>query len=237
MISRDYDDVPGTDVLDSRSYRKGYHLNMFCMSLNKAECREEFSRDEMAYLQKFPMTDEQRQNEAAVIQMVDDLVHGYADSAAERSALIEFRDAQLMQIARDRREANNRRKALHAKKVEQRRLKPHAEAAAMDPQQRMLLELGYAALHGAGMVRSTLLGSITAVNTGQWASEFANVLAGTAAGRSVRGVAKASPSDWPLRHLAIIDRLGRAGVLRPRGGGPEARERQERGLGGPAADA
>ena len=41
MISRDYDDVPGTYVLDSRSYRKGYHLNMFCMSLNKAECREE----------------------------------------------------------------------------------------------------------------------------------------------------------------------------------------------------
>ena len=40
MTSRDYDDVPGTYVLDSRSYRKGYHLNMFCMSLNKAEYRE-----------------------------------------------------------------------------------------------------------------------------------------------------------------------------------------------------
>ena len=50
MTSRDYDDVPGTYVLDSRSYRKGYHLNMFCMSLNKAECREEFARDERAYL-------------------------------------------------------------------------------------------------------------------------------------------------------------------------------------------
>ena len=61
MKSRDYDDVPGTYVLDSRSYRKGYHLNMFCMSLNKAECREEFARDERAYLEKFPMTEEQRQ--------------------------------------------------------------------------------------------------------------------------------------------------------------------------------
>ena len=61
MTSRDYDDVPGTYVLDSRSYRKGYHLNMFCMSLNKAECREEFARDERAYLEKFPMTEEQRQ--------------------------------------------------------------------------------------------------------------------------------------------------------------------------------
>ena len=43
---RDYDDVPGTYVLDSRSYRKGYKLNMFLMSLNKAECREAFDKDE-----------------------------------------------------------------------------------------------------------------------------------------------------------------------------------------------
>ena len=61
MTERDYDDVPGTYVLDGRSYRRGYHLNMFCMSLNKAECREEFAKDETAYLQTFAMTDEQRQ--------------------------------------------------------------------------------------------------------------------------------------------------------------------------------
>ena len=48
MTERDYDDVPGTYVLDGRSYRRGYHLNMFCMSLNKAECREEFAKDENA---------------------------------------------------------------------------------------------------------------------------------------------------------------------------------------------
>ena len=57
---RDYDDVPGTYILDSRSYRKGYHLNMFCMSLNKAGCRAEFAADEEAYLARFRMTDEQR---------------------------------------------------------------------------------------------------------------------------------------------------------------------------------
>ena len=51
-----------------------------------------------------------------------------------------------------------------------------AEASAMDPQQRQLLERGYAALHGAGMVRETLLGSLIAVNVGQWASEFEKVL-------------------------------------------------------------
>ena len=60
-----------------------------------------------------------------------------------------------------------------------------AEAAAMDPQQRLLLELGYATLHGAGLLRASLLGSVIAVNVGQWASEFGNVLTGLAAGSSV----------------------------------------------------
>ena len=60
MTARDYDDVPGTYVLDSRSYRKGYHLNMFLMSLNKAEHRDEFGADEEAYLAKFKLTDEQK---------------------------------------------------------------------------------------------------------------------------------------------------------------------------------
>ena len=60
-----------------------------------------------------------------------------------------------------------------------------AEAAAMDPQQRQLLERGYTALHAAGSSRSSLLGSTIAVSVGQWASEFSSVLAGTAAGRSV----------------------------------------------------
>ena len=32
MSEKDYDDVPGTYVLDSRSYRKGYHLNMLLMT-------------------------------------------------------------------------------------------------------------------------------------------------------------------------------------------------------------
>jgi len=60
MSQRDYDDVPGTYVLDSRSYRKGYHLNMLLMSLNKAECREEFSADEDTYLAKYKVTEAQK---------------------------------------------------------------------------------------------------------------------------------------------------------------------------------
>ena len=61
MTARDYDDVPGTYVLDSRHYRRGYHRNMFLITLNTAECRDEFAADEAAYLAKFKITDEQKQ--------------------------------------------------------------------------------------------------------------------------------------------------------------------------------
>ncbi|MGF1767025.1 protocatechuate 4,5-dioxygenase subunit alpha [Enterovibrio makurazakiensis] len=58
---RDYDDIPGTYVFDGQASRQGYHLNMFCMSLNKGENRDVFRQDEAAYLDKYPMTDAQRE--------------------------------------------------------------------------------------------------------------------------------------------------------------------------------
>ncbi|SVA65966.1 uncharacterized protein METZ01_LOCUS118820 [marine metagenome] len=39
----------------------GYHLNQFCMSLMKAECREQFKSDERGYLDGWPMTEDQKQ--------------------------------------------------------------------------------------------------------------------------------------------------------------------------------
>ena len=56
-----FKDIPGTTVFDATQSRRGYHLNMFCMSLMKAGNREAFKADEGAYLQTFPMTDEQRE--------------------------------------------------------------------------------------------------------------------------------------------------------------------------------
>jgi protocatechuate 4,5-dioxygenase alpha chain len=56
-----FKDIPGTTVFDATQSRLGYHLNMFCMSLMKAENRAAFKADERAYLQRYPMTDEQRQ--------------------------------------------------------------------------------------------------------------------------------------------------------------------------------
>lgn len=55
-----FSDIPGTTLFDAVQSRRGYHLNMFCMSLMKADARAEFKADEPAYLQKYPMTEAQR---------------------------------------------------------------------------------------------------------------------------------------------------------------------------------
>jgi protocatechuate 4,5-dioxygenase alpha chain len=62
---RDYESIPGTYVYDARRGREGYALNMFCMSLNKAENRKSFKDDASAYLDHFALTAEQRR---AVLQ-------------------------------------------------------------------------------------------------------------------------------------------------------------------------
>ena len=59
-------DVPGTTIFDAEQSRKGYHLNQFCMSLMKAENREKFKADQRAYLDTWPMSEEQKQ---AVLDM------------------------------------------------------------------------------------------------------------------------------------------------------------------------
>ncbi|HTY71638.1 MAG TPA: protocatechuate 4,5-dioxygenase subunit alpha [Actinomycetes bacterium] len=55
------DDIPGTTVFTAERSRKGYQLNQFCMSLMKAENRERFHADERAYLDEWPMSEEQKQ--------------------------------------------------------------------------------------------------------------------------------------------------------------------------------
>ena len=61
MSENGFDDIPGTILFDAERSRQGYHLNMFCMSLMKAENRDTFRADERAYLAKWPMTAEQAQ--------------------------------------------------------------------------------------------------------------------------------------------------------------------------------
>jgi len=57
---RPYDDIQGTYVFDGEQHRKGYALNMMCMSLNDPANRDEFGADEKAYLDKYDLTPEQR---------------------------------------------------------------------------------------------------------------------------------------------------------------------------------
>ncbi|MEM7256047.1 MAG: protocatechuate 4,5-dioxygenase subunit alpha [Pseudomonadota bacterium] len=61
-----YDDIPGTIVFDSDQAARGYHLNQFCISLRQQPNREAFEADPQGYIDKFPMTPEQR--EAALNQ-------------------------------------------------------------------------------------------------------------------------------------------------------------------------
>ncbi len=60
-LNKPYTDIPGTIIFDADQSREGYHLNQFCMSLMKAENRERFKANERAYLDEWPMTEEQKQ--------------------------------------------------------------------------------------------------------------------------------------------------------------------------------
>ena len=59
-LDKPYLDVPGTTVFDAEQSRMGDHLNQFCMSLMKAANRERFKANERAYLDEWPMTEEQK---------------------------------------------------------------------------------------------------------------------------------------------------------------------------------
>jgi protocatechuate 4,5-dioxygenase alpha chain len=66
MRTRLYDleeleDIPGTTVFTAMRSREAYHLHKFCMSLMEASNREAFKADERAYLDRYRMSEEQKQ--------------------------------------------------------------------------------------------------------------------------------------------------------------------------------
>jgi len=61
MADPDLDDIPGTTVFTPQRSRRGYWLNQFCVSLMKPENRARFKANERAYLDEWPMTEEQKQ--------------------------------------------------------------------------------------------------------------------------------------------------------------------------------
>ena len=60
-LNKNYLDVPGTTIFDADQSRMGYHLNQFCMSLMRPENRERFKTNQRAYVDEWPMTEDQKQ--------------------------------------------------------------------------------------------------------------------------------------------------------------------------------
>jgi protocatechuate 4,5-dioxygenase, alpha chain len=56
-----FEDIPGTRVFTAARAKQGYVLNQFCMSLMKPENRERFKAGERAYLDEWPMSEDQKQ--------------------------------------------------------------------------------------------------------------------------------------------------------------------------------
>ena len=52
--------IPGTVMFDGQMARKAYGLNKMCYSFNEKAARDEFLADEMAYCDKFGLTEEQK---------------------------------------------------------------------------------------------------------------------------------------------------------------------------------
>jgi protocatechuate 4,5-dioxygenase alpha chain len=61
MSDKAFEDIPGTILFDADRSRQGFHLNQFCMSLMKAQNRAAFKADERGYLDRWPMTEAQKQ--------------------------------------------------------------------------------------------------------------------------------------------------------------------------------
>lgn len=57
----EFDDIPGTRVYTAKRARQGYWMNQFAMSLMKAENRERWKAGERAYIDEWPMSEEQKQ--------------------------------------------------------------------------------------------------------------------------------------------------------------------------------
>lgn len=65
--------IPGTLVFDGDAAQAGYALNAMCYSFNNAENRAAFVADEEAYMDRFDLTEEQRQTvrDRDVLAMLD----------------------------------------------------------------------------------------------------------------------------------------------------------------------
>ena len=55
------EDIPGTRVFTAKRARQGYHMNQFAISLMKDENRARFKAGERAYMDEWPLTEDQKE--------------------------------------------------------------------------------------------------------------------------------------------------------------------------------
>lgn len=67
-------DIPGTTVFDGKMAMKGYPLNKMCYSFNKKENRDAFVADEEAYMEKYGLTEAQKQavRDRDILKMIEE---------------------------------------------------------------------------------------------------------------------------------------------------------------------
>ncbi|MEZ5716168.1 MAG: protocatechuate 4,5-dioxygenase subunit alpha [Paracoccaceae bacterium] len=54
-------DIPGTTVFDGKMAMKGYALNKMCYAFNKKVNRDAFTADEEGFMEKFGLSEEQKE--------------------------------------------------------------------------------------------------------------------------------------------------------------------------------
>ncbi|MEP0943682.1 MAG: protocatechuate 4,5-dioxygenase subunit alpha [Rhizobiaceae bacterium] len=54
-------DIPGTTIFDGAMAMKGYALNKMCYSFNRQDCRDDFVADEEDYMDRYHLSDQQKQ--------------------------------------------------------------------------------------------------------------------------------------------------------------------------------
>ena len=102
---KDYADIPGTYVMDGEHSRKGYRLNMLCMSLNEAGNREAFAQDEGAYIDTFGVTQEQKQaildrDYLALLQLGGNIYYTFKIAILDGRSM-QFVGAQMSGVSED----------------------------------------------------------------------------------------------------------------------------------------
>lgn len=67
-------DIPGTTIFDGHQAMKGYALNKMCYDFNKAENREAFKADEEGWMDKYGLTEAQKDaiRSRNILQMIEE---------------------------------------------------------------------------------------------------------------------------------------------------------------------